>query len=170
LGLLGEDTALANRFLRSQVESIRKPIEEHISIQGKVSPSTSLPLSGGSGGLHAAASLPLFPAVAVRRNVTRLGTDAGPSRMSGNSRRACADQMRCFGRRAVHLAARSNRLGRNTRRASLLPQRRARTGRAWPRTRLFVRLAGFSRPTRWRRLERILPLNKVGYTRRQIRV
>jgi hypothetical protein len=47
LGLLREDKALANRFLRSQaaVESIRKQIEERTTIRGPVSTSVDLPLS-----------------------------------------------------------------------------------------------------------------------------
>jgi ATP-dependent Clp protease ATP-binding subunit ClpC len=47
LGLLREDKALANRFLRSDaaVESIRKQIEGHNTIRKKVSTSVDLPLS-----------------------------------------------------------------------------------------------------------------------------
>src|SRR3569832_697927 len=46
-GLLREDKALANRFLRSHaaVESIRKQIEGHTTIREKVSTSVDLPLS-----------------------------------------------------------------------------------------------------------------------------
>src|SRR6266581_1112532 len=47
LGLLREDKALANRFLRSHatVESIRKQIEGHTKFRDKVSTSIDLPLS-----------------------------------------------------------------------------------------------------------------------------
>ena len=47
LGLLREDKALANRFLRSHaaVESIRKQIEGHTAVREKVSTSVDLPLS-----------------------------------------------------------------------------------------------------------------------------
>src|SRR5512140_3952 len=47
LGLLREDKALANRFLRSAaaIESIRKQIEGHTTIREKVSTSVDLPLS-----------------------------------------------------------------------------------------------------------------------------
>jgi ATP-dependent Clp protease ATP-binding subunit ClpC len=47
LGLLREDKALANRFLRSSalVESIRKQIEAHTTMREKVSTSVDLPLS-----------------------------------------------------------------------------------------------------------------------------
>jgi ATP-dependent Clp protease ATP-binding subunit ClpC len=47
LGLLREDKALANRFLRSSasVESIRKQIEVHTTRREKVSTSLDLPLS-----------------------------------------------------------------------------------------------------------------------------
>ena len=47
LGLLREDKALANRFLRSHaaVESIRKQIEGHTTIREKVSTSVDLPSS-----------------------------------------------------------------------------------------------------------------------------
>jgi uncharacterized damage-inducible protein DinB len=47
LGLLREDKALTNRFLRSHepLESIRKQIEEHTTIREKVSTSVDLPLS-----------------------------------------------------------------------------------------------------------------------------
>ena len=47
LGLLREDKALANRFLRSSaaLESIRKQIEAHTTIREKVSTSVDLPLS-----------------------------------------------------------------------------------------------------------------------------
>src|ERR1700722_6796590 len=47
LGLLREDKALANRFLRSDssVESIRKQIERHTVPREKVSTSVDLPLS-----------------------------------------------------------------------------------------------------------------------------
>ena len=47
LGLLREDKALTNRFLRSHasVESIRKQIEQHTTIREKVSTSVDLPLS-----------------------------------------------------------------------------------------------------------------------------
>src|SRR5882762_10325458 len=47
LGLLREDKALANRFLRSSasVESIRKQIEAHTKLREKVSTSLDLPLS-----------------------------------------------------------------------------------------------------------------------------
>ncbi len=47
LGLLREDKALANRFLRSHaaVESIRKQIEGQTTIREKVSTSVDLPLS-----------------------------------------------------------------------------------------------------------------------------
>ena len=45
LGLLREDKALANRFLRSSasVESIRKQIEAHTTLREKVSTSVDLP-------------------------------------------------------------------------------------------------------------------------------
>ncbi len=47
LGLLREDKALANRFLRSaaHIDSIRKQIESHTTIREKVSTSVDLPLS-----------------------------------------------------------------------------------------------------------------------------
>src|SRR6202022_1211346 len=47
LGLLREDKALTNRFLRSHasVESIRKQIEGHTTIREKVATSVDLPLS-----------------------------------------------------------------------------------------------------------------------------
>ena len=47
LGLLREDKALANRFLRSHqaLESIRKQVEAHTTIREKVSTSVDLPLS-----------------------------------------------------------------------------------------------------------------------------
>jgi ATP-dependent Clp protease ATP-binding subunit ClpC len=47
LGILREDKALTNRFLRSHasVESIRKQVEEHTTIGEKVSTSVDLPLS-----------------------------------------------------------------------------------------------------------------------------
>src|SRR5215469_4920074 len=47
LGLLREDKALTNRFLRSHasVESIRKQIEGHTTIREKASTSVDLPLS-----------------------------------------------------------------------------------------------------------------------------
>src|SRR5689334_20790032 len=47
LGLLREDKALANRFLRSHaaIESIRKQIEAHTTMRDKVSTSVDLPLS-----------------------------------------------------------------------------------------------------------------------------
>ena len=47
LGILREDKALTNRFLKSQasVESIRKQIEGHTTIREKVSTSVDLPLS-----------------------------------------------------------------------------------------------------------------------------
>src|SRR5947209_19652596 len=47
LGLLREDKALANRFLRSHaaVDSIRKQIEGHATIREKGSTSVDLPLS-----------------------------------------------------------------------------------------------------------------------------
>jgi len=50
LGLLREDKALTNRFLRSHasVESIRKQIEGHATIQEKISTSVDLPLSNES--------------------------------------------------------------------------------------------------------------------------
>ena len=47
LGLLRENKALANRFLRSaaQIDSIRKQIEAYTTIREKVSASVDLPLS-----------------------------------------------------------------------------------------------------------------------------
>src|SRR5450755_4287327 len=50
LGLLREDKALTNRFLRSHasVESIRKQIEGHTTIREQVSTSVDLPLSNES--------------------------------------------------------------------------------------------------------------------------
>src|SRR4051794_30915409 len=50
LGLLREDKALTNRFLRSHasVESIRKQIEGHTTIRQSVSTSVDLPLSNES--------------------------------------------------------------------------------------------------------------------------
>jgi ATP-dependent Clp protease ATP-binding subunit ClpC len=50
LGLLREDKALTNRFLRAHaaVESIRKQIEAHTTIREKVSTSVDLPLSNES--------------------------------------------------------------------------------------------------------------------------
>ena len=47
LGLLREDKALTNRFLRGhdQVEGIRKQIEDHTVVREKVSTSVDLPLS-----------------------------------------------------------------------------------------------------------------------------
>jgi len=52
LGLLREDKALTNRFLRSHasVESIRKQIEAHTTIREKVSTSVDLPLSTSASG------------------------------------------------------------------------------------------------------------------------
>src|SRR5512143_2735223 len=46
LGLLREDKALANRFLRSHaaIESIRKQIEAHTTVREKVPSSVDLPL------------------------------------------------------------------------------------------------------------------------------
>src|ERR1700729_1248553 len=50
LGLLREDKALSNRFLRPQgaVESIRKQIEDHTMLGDKVATSVDLPLSDES--------------------------------------------------------------------------------------------------------------------------
>ena len=50
LGLLREDKALTNRFLRphASVESIRKQIERRTTIREKVSTSVDLPLSNES--------------------------------------------------------------------------------------------------------------------------
>src|ERR1039457_3995646 len=50
LGLLREDKALTNRFLRqhSSVDSIRKQIEAHTAFREKVSTSVDLPLSNES--------------------------------------------------------------------------------------------------------------------------
>src|ERR1700749_3026185 len=47
LGLLREDKALTNRFMRSPstVESIRREIEKHTTIREKISTSVDLPLS-----------------------------------------------------------------------------------------------------------------------------
>src|ERR1700737_2114126 len=47
LGLMREDKALANRFLRQQgsIESIRKEIEARITIRERISPSVEVPLS-----------------------------------------------------------------------------------------------------------------------------
>jgi len=47
LGLLREDKALTNRFLRGQgeVEAIRKQVEDHTTVREKVSTSVDLPLS-----------------------------------------------------------------------------------------------------------------------------
>lgn len=47
LGLLREDKALSNRFLRGhdEVEAIRKPVEDHTVMREKVSTSVDLPLS-----------------------------------------------------------------------------------------------------------------------------
>ena len=47
LGLLREDKALTNRFLRShgEVEAIRKQVEDHTTVREKVSTSVDLPLS-----------------------------------------------------------------------------------------------------------------------------
>ena len=47
MGLLREDKALTNRFLRghAQVEAIRKQIEEHTTVREKVSTSVDLPVS-----------------------------------------------------------------------------------------------------------------------------
>src|ERR1700690_3245939 len=58
LGLLREDKALTNRFLRSHasVESIRKQIEGHTTIREKVSTSVDLPLSNECKGVLAYAA------------------------------------------------------------------------------------------------------------------
>ena len=50
LGLLREDKALSNRFLRSHpsIESIRRQIESHTTVRDKVSTSVDLPLSSES--------------------------------------------------------------------------------------------------------------------------
>src|SRR5215471_14054192 len=48
LGLLREDKALTNRFLRSQAEAIRKQIEDHTTVREKVPTSVDLPLSNES--------------------------------------------------------------------------------------------------------------------------
>lgn len=47
LGLLREDKALTNRFLRGddEVEAIRKQVEEHTTIREKISTSVDLPVS-----------------------------------------------------------------------------------------------------------------------------
>ena len=78
LGLLREDKALTNRFLRSHasVESIRKQIETHTTIREKVSTSVDLPRiqvvflenahAGGPGGAKGIGELPMDgPAPAV---------------------------------------------------------------------------------------------------------
>jgi ATP-dependent Clp protease ATP-binding subunit ClpC len=48
LGIVREDKALTNRFLRSQVESIRKEVENHTVMREKTSTSVDLPLSNES--------------------------------------------------------------------------------------------------------------------------
>ena len=50
LGLLREDKALTNRFLRTlgAVESVRRQIEKHVAIREKISTSVDLPLSNES--------------------------------------------------------------------------------------------------------------------------
>src|SRR6476646_3315382 len=48
LGLVREDKALTSRFLRSQVDSIRKQIEGHTVVREKTSTSVDLPLSNES--------------------------------------------------------------------------------------------------------------------------
>jgi len=48
LGIVREDKALTNRFLRSQVESIRKHIESHTVVREKTSTSVDLPVSNES--------------------------------------------------------------------------------------------------------------------------
>lgn len=48
LGILREDKALTNRFLRSQVASIRKQVEDHTTAREKTSTSIDLPLSNES--------------------------------------------------------------------------------------------------------------------------
>jgi ATP-dependent Clp protease ATP-binding subunit ClpC len=48
LGLLREDKALTNRFLRSQVDSIRKQVESQSTAREKTSTSVDLPVSNES--------------------------------------------------------------------------------------------------------------------------
>ena len=48
LGIVREDKTLTNRFLRSQVVSIRKQVESHTTVQEKTSTSVDLPLSNES--------------------------------------------------------------------------------------------------------------------------
>lgn len=48
LGIIREDKALTNRFLRSQVESIRKQVESQTVVREKTSTSVDLPLSNES--------------------------------------------------------------------------------------------------------------------------
>lgn len=48
LGILREDKILTNRFLRSEVESIRKQVESQTTAREKTSTSVDLPLSGES--------------------------------------------------------------------------------------------------------------------------
>jgi ATP-dependent Clp protease ATP-binding subunit ClpC len=48
LGLLRDDKALTNRFLRSQLESIRKQVESQTVAREKTSTSVDLPLSNES--------------------------------------------------------------------------------------------------------------------------
>ena len=45
LGVLREDKALTNRFLRSRAESIRKQIEAHTTVREKISTSVDMPIS-----------------------------------------------------------------------------------------------------------------------------
>ena len=48
LGIVREDKTLTNRFLRSQVASIRKQVESHTTVREKASTSVDLPLSNES--------------------------------------------------------------------------------------------------------------------------
>src|SRR5579863_6939251 len=48
LGIIREDRSLTNRFLRSDMASIRKQIESHTTPREKVSTSVDLPLSNES--------------------------------------------------------------------------------------------------------------------------
>ncbi len=48
LGIIREDKALTNRFLRSHVASIRKEVENQTTVREKTSTSVDLPLSNES--------------------------------------------------------------------------------------------------------------------------
>jgi ATP-dependent Clp protease ATP-binding subunit ClpC len=124
LGVIREDKSLTNRFLRSDVSSIRKQIESSTAIREKASTSVDLPLSNESKRVLAYAA-----EEAERLNQHHIGTE---HLLLGLMREEKSFAERILTERGVQLARVREELARQPHQSEPAPQRAAPYGERGP--------------------------------------